>query len=203
VFLTLAAPRLSTLTTRTTNSSYFISRLRPLRANVRINTTHTECDKNARLSLQKIKLHHSTKQKYLVGAWPPSYGRVTTQTLQEIDFWDPLVFHHVWLGLLTAIFYATPFQSCCKLRICRLEVSYGSCWWSSKTFSSCISRILEQLVSETVDGTRWTNSMACSLPWNKSLRLSSLVTSKLYSLCTAVGDVQHLQQRTECVWGEP
>jgi hypothetical protein len=68
---------------------------------------------------------------------------------------------------------------CCKMRICRLEISYDG---APPYFLLAFRGILEQLVSETVDGTRCTNSTACSFPWFKSLKLSSLVKSKIYSL---------------------
>jgi hypothetical protein len=34
-----------------------------------------------------------------------------------------------------------------------------------------------------MDRTRYTNSMACSFPWFKSLRFLLLVTSEVYGLC--------------------
>jgi hypothetical protein len=59
-------------------------------------------------------------------------------------------------------------------------------WRCSTTFSSYISGILEQDVSGAVDETRSINSMACSLPFFKPLRISSLRKSKLYSLCYSI-----------------
>ena len=61
--------------------------------------------------------------------------------------------------------------------ICRLG------WYFSTTFSSCISAVLAQRVFEGMDRTRWTNCMACSLPWFKSLRFLCPESSEVYCLC--------------------
>ena len=106
------------------------------------------------------------------------------QALQEIDFWKPTFFHHAQQGLFTATCYAASFHSCCKMWICILGFIYGSCMIrSSTTLSSCSSSILEQSVSRTMGRKRWTNSMACWMPWFKSLRFLSLGTSEAYCLC--------------------
>ena len=100
------------------------------------------------------------------------------------DFWDPPVFHHVWLGLLTVISYATSFRR--VLQDADLQAT-SQLWWCSTTFSSCISGILEELVSATVDGTvrGWPTAWpAVSSDLNP---LDILVTSNLYSLCYSSG----------------
>ena len=79
------------------------------------------------------------------------------------------VFHLVWLGLLSVISYATSFRR--VLQDADLQAS-SQLWWCSITFSSCISGILEQLVTATVDSTRLTSSVACSFRWFKSIGLS-------------------------------
>jgi hypothetical protein len=51
-------------------------------------------------------------------------------------------FHYIWLGLFTATSYATFFQSCCKMWICKIGFIYGSCMIRcSTTRSSCSSGI--------------------------------------------------------------
>ena len=74
------------------------------------------------------------------------------------------------------------FQSCWKMLICRLVFVYGSCMLVLHHISPCTPEILEQRVSETVDRTRWTDSMACSFPWFECFRFLSLGTSKVYCL---------------------
>jgi hypothetical protein len=81
--------------------------------------------------------------------------------------------------------------------ICRPGFICGSCMMALHTFSSCSSGILEQRVSGTVDRTRWTNSMACSFPRFKALRLSSLRTLQSTVCATEVGAVPDLQQRVQ------
>jgi len=39
---------------------------------------------------------------------------ISKQALQQADFWDPISFHHVSLGLLTTIPTETSFHSCYK-----------------------------------------------------------------------------------------
>ena len=55
-------------------------------------------------------------------------------------------------------------------------------WQCSITFSSCSWGTVE-CVSMTADWVSCTNSMACSFPWFKSLRFSSLVKPEAYYLC--------------------
>ena len=60
--------------------------------------------------------------------------------------------------------------------------------WCSTTFSSCISEILEQHVSETTDRTKLTNSMPSSFPWLNSLDfyLSLSIWGLLFALKKSV-----------------
>jgi hypothetical protein len=56
-------------------------------------------------------------------------------------------------------------------------------WCRSTTLSSCSSGILELRVSGTMNTTEWTNSMASSCTWIKSLTFLSLRTCEVYSFC--------------------
>lgn len=100
------------------------------------------------------------------------------QPLQETDFWDPTLFH--W-GCLS--WFLTKLAS----------IAVARCWsadwnlfmvvaWQSFTTLSCSSGILE-CVYGTMNRRRWTNSMACSFLWFKSLRFLSLWTSRACYLC--------------------
>jgi hypothetical protein len=138
---------------------------------------YTEWTRTARPNLHKANLHHTTRKKYHVNTGllkhvfritflkiktkcskcPPW---VSSEALQETDFWDRTSFNHVWVALFTTISYETSFQSCWKMWICRLGFIYGC----STKFSFCTSGILER-VSRTKDSTRRTSSMACSFPY--------------------------------------
>jgi hypothetical protein len=66
--------------------------------------------------------------------WPPKDYRnkhppwFSMQALQETRLLGPYFLHHIWLGLFTMISYETSFQSCCKVKTCRLlGFIYGSC----------------------------------------------------------------------------
>jgi len=75
-------------------------------------------------------------------------------------------------------------QSFYKIWICMLGLIYSSCMIRCfTTLSCCNSGVLEQNVSRTMDRTRWANSMACSLPWFKSLRFLPLGKSDAYCSC--------------------
>jgi hypothetical protein len=58
--------------------------------------------------------------------------------------------------------------------------------------------ILEKRVSGKTDTTRWTNSMACSFPWFKSLTFFYLWGHLKSAVCvTEVSDVENLERRIQ------
>ena len=72
-----------------------------------------------------------------------------------------------------------------------------------KYFFPCISGSFAQRVSETLDRTKWTISMACSFPWFKSLGFSSQETPTVYCLWNRSQWCPGLAiTNTEWIWGD-
>lgn len=99
------------------------------------------------------------------------------------DFWDPF-------SSTTSEWEGLPWfpMNCPSWTVARCGTADSdsvmvNAWWCSTTFSSYILGILEQLVSGTVNGRRWTNSIECSFLWFKSLGFLSLWITKVYCLC--------------------
>jgi hypothetical protein len=99
---------------------------------------------------------------------------------------------HLWTGFacLAGKFHILyePSQFCSVFIVARCRSADWNlfmvhAWWCSTTFSSGSMRILERCVSETVDRTRWPNSMACPFPWFKSFSFLCLGTPKVCCLC--------------------
>jgi len=125
------------------------------------------------------------------------------QALQETDSWDPISFHHVWLGLYSII-PRTALPELLQGGDLQTEVQLTvHTWWRCTNFFSCFSGSFTRRVYETLDRTNWTNSMAFSFPWFKSLLFSSQETSTVYCLCNKSQWCPGLAiTNTEWIWGD-
>jgi hypothetical protein len=91
--------------------------------------------------------------------------KISTLSFHAGFIGDRLLGHYILplhlTGLFTMISYETSSQSCWKIWIWRLGFVCSYAWWCSTTFSSYMLGILAH-VSGTMNGIRWTTSMACS-----------------------------------------
>ena len=110
---------------------------------------------------------------------------------QETDFWDPTLFHHVWLGLFTMLSYKMSFHSCYTMWISRLGFIYGSrmtvlhhIFFFHLCIHKCVSRIKDRVSAPTA----WS---VCSPNLNSlNSYLWGYLKSTVYA--TTVNDVQDL-----------
>jgi hypothetical protein len=118
--------------------------------------------------------------------------QVSMQALQETDFWNPTVFHHIWLGLFTMITYETSFQNCCKMCICGLGHIYGSCMivlqhifflQFGNSWTTCFWNM---------DGKRWTTARSACFPDFSCLDFYIWGHLKATVYATVVTDIQGL-----------
>ena len=128
-------------------------------------------------TIQNNTIQYNTKKSYMnmgllkhgstliASWWLKRMCKVSTSSFHAGIAGDRLLGHYILplhlTGLFAMICYEKSSQSCWKMWIWRPGFVCSYAWWCSTTFFSCMLGILAH-VSGTMNGMRWTTSMACS-----------------------------------------
>ena len=93
-----------------------------------------------------------------------------------------------------------PSRGCCKMRICKLEVSYDG---APPHFLLAVRESLNDLFPEQWMGRGWPTAWPARSPDLNPSDFHLWWRLKSTDCATAVDDLQNLQRRTEWVWGDP